>query len=394
MTDIWNDPVETETEGVSADPPAAPSEVVQPEKPEAVDDASEGAEQVIEEEAPAPELPDTPDVKREARRVFMEAQKLGGFETLKEAYDLQSTIQNPEVSAEAKLQALYTAAPRAFDDLKKELFFKYWDNPAQQDTLVQEKFGASAAEIAEALAARGQVAPSPKPTTRIPSEDELAQMTNAEVQEKFREIQASGFIPEIVKEKLTRLEQLEKEFPQLKQQVSSIESQRQAIEQQEIQKLGAEFVQEVMSPVVRMMEEAGLKVLPQDTPEERAWKEEVWNSIYFRTYDDLVNSDTNRALAADIQTFIERKDRTAAWSRLRTVQARAEMAAAKRIPLFTSQRQKQREAQAQILAKDRPPQVAGGQTSLGSQQPQLSGRNVWDDPTEQDKWRDIQAGVA
>ncbi len=413
MDDIWSAPVQTETiEGVQASQPAVtPSEVVEPStetKPETVEQpvvetASEetSTDQVKDETAPDVQgetTPETPDVKREARRVFMETQKLGGFELLKEAHDLQSAIQDPSVDAEVKLQKLYQAAPRAYEELKKGLFFSYWDNPAQQELLIQEKFGASPAEIAEALAARGNVAPSSttpaQATSSVPTSEELAVMSNEEIAQRFQDIQKQQAIPTAVQQKLTRLEELEKQFPQLKSQVDTFAQQQEAAKQQEIQKLGAEFVQEAMSPVVRMMEEAGLKVSPDDTPDEKAWKEEAWDSILTRSYNDLITADANRPLADDIQTFIEKGDRTAAWSKMRLAQARAEMAAAKRIPLYTSQRQQQREAQTSILGKDRLPVITGGQSSLGSTQAQPTGREAWNDPAEAERWKDIASSVA
>ena len=205
MGDIWTDPApEAENTGVvKADPPAAPSEVVE-ETSIGTSTAEESAEapKATAETPPAgeqaaPDLQsettsDTPDVKREARRVFMETQRLGGFDALKEAYDLQTAIQNPELDAKAKLEALYHAAPRAFEDLQKDLFFSYWDNnQAQQDALDRERYGASSQEIKEALAARGQVAPSAEPEYD-PLEDEyVPDAVKAELRE-LRRAQSPG----------------------------------------------------------------------------------------------------------------------------------------------------------------------------------------------------------
>src|ERR1041384_5751516 len=93
--DIWSAPVSPETtEGVTeANPPAAPSEVVEPSK-ETVTAATEqvsstetnasaeaAAEQAVESATTTEsqsEIPDTPEVKRQARKLFFEAKDLGG----------------------------------------------------------------------------------------------------------------------------------------------------------------------------------------------------------------------------------------------------------------------------------------------------------------------------
>lgn len=407
MSDVWNDPAPAETtEGATeASPPATPSEVVEPstetappaEQPSTETNASAGSEgeKVTESattEGQGETGPDESIVKREGRKLFFEVRDLGGEAVFNEAKDIYTSLQSPDLDAKAKLSKIYQAAPRAYEEIQKELFFSYWDNPAQQDALDQERFGVSTAEIKEILSARGQIAPLPTPTqpVSIPTPEELSQMTDEQIAQRFKEFQGSGKLPDEVEAKLQRLDALEKEFPQLKSQVTSFAQQQEAAKQEKVQALGSEFVNEAMSPVVRMMEEAGLKVRPDDSPEEKAWKEEVWETIITKTYNDVMKEP----VADDVQTFVEKLDRSSAWSKMRVVQAKAELAASKRIPIYTSQRQKQRESQTSVLDKDRPPVITGGQTSLGSQQALPTGRDAWNDPAEADRWKDIAQSIA
>ncbi len=406
MSDIWNDnPVQTETEGVEeANPPATPSEVVEPStETETVDtdvvksasDSEQAAEQTTEPQSETPS--ETPDVKREARKVYMETQKLGGFDALKEAYDLQTAIQDHSLDAKTKLEKLYQTAPRAYEDIKKELFFSYWDDPAQQESLIQERFGVSADEIQQVLANRGQVAPSPTTTAppsrpaTVPTEEEIGLLTNEELVQRFKAVQTA--LPADVQAELQRLKDLEKKFPELETKVNSFTEAQETAQKEKVVQLGNEFVQEAMQPVVKLMEEAGLKALPDDSPEEKAWKDEVWDTIMTKTYNDLLNSEANAPLAKDIETFITKLDRTSAWGKMRLAQAKAEQSAAKRIPIYTSQRQAQRDSQTSVLGKDRPPVITGGQGSFGSEQNLPTGRDTWNDPAEAERWKDIAASI-
>ena len=413
MSVDWNAPTPVVVEGVSqeANAPASPSDTVdvadnsqpvteesQITEPEAASEPeTQGTEpdasQQPEQEFRLPkELRDAYDGTKGLREI---AKQVGGEEAVKEAVSLHSALASPDVNAKDRLKAIYQAAPRAYEDIQKELFFSYWDNPAQQDALDRERFGKSTAEIKELLAARGQVAPSSTPQTQptAPTADELATMTNEEVEERFRQIQTQGVIPPEVQEKLNRLEQLENEFPQLKSQVSSFAEQQEAARAEKVTALGQEFLNEAMSPVVRMMEEAGLKVLPDDTPEEKAWKEREWKNVVRDVHDELFLSSANKPLADDIETFITKLDKSSAWSKMRLAQAKAEMAAAKVLSIATAQRQKQRESQTSNLGKDHPPVITGGQSSLGSTQTQPTGRDAWNDPSEAERWKDIASSV-
>jgi len=378
--DIWNDPI---TEGVTeANPPATPSEEVAPaqaEKPviETVEttvetSGSETPKEQVKDEATEPS-PDESVVKREGRRIFFESQKLGGWDQVKEAHELQTALQDPSLDTQAKLQKLYQAAPRAIDDLKRDLFFQYWDNPAQQDIFAKELFGLTVAEAKQRLGAA--VAP---PSTPDLTAEQLDKMTNEEVLQWV----SQRPLPAEVQAKLQKLEELEGRVTKL----SEVQEQ---VQQQKVQQLGQEFVSEAMSPVVRMMEDAGLKVTDTDSPDEKIWKTEIWDTIIQKTYNDLLNSPENKALADDIQHFIEKGDRQSAWAKMRVAQAKAELAASKRIPIYTSQRQKQRDAQTQVLGKERPPLISGGQNSFGTALPELSGAAVWNDASDAERWKEI-----
>jgi len=412
--DIWSAPVSTETtEGVSeANPPATPSEVVEPSTEtetaateqattETNASAEASTEQAVESATTTEsqsEIPDTPEVKRQARKLFFEVKDLGGEAVFNEAKDIYTSLQNPELDAKAKLSKIYQAAPRAYEEIQKELFFQYWDNPAQQELLVKEKFGASPAEIKELLAARGQIAPPSTPeqatqSVTAPTLDELAAMSNEEVLARIEAMKTQGVatkLPDEVQAKLQRLDALEKEFPQLKSQVSTFAEQQEAAKAEKITALGAEFVNEAMTPVVRMLEEAGLRVLPEDPPDEKAWKEEVWDTIITKTYNEVMS----QPVAQDVEAFLKKLDRTSAWSKMRLAQAQAELSASKRLPIYLSQRQKQRESQTSNLGKDRPPVITGGQASLGSSPPLPTGRDAWNDPSEGERWKDIAQSVA
>lgn len=414
MSVDWNTPEPSgETE---ANQPAAPSEVVVPatvetpvvETPATVE--TEGAEKTTSTETPTEPVKDeattetqganSPEesvVKREGRKLFFEAEKIGGPEAVREAISLQAALQDSNLPAEAKLQALYQSAPRAYEDLRKEMFFSYWDSPAQRDALFQDALGqgVTVEKVKELLA--GQVAPSPT-TARVPTEEELSTMSNAEVLQLLKTAQGVPVddveLPDAVKARLAELDQIKKDYPQLKDQVTSLSAERERVQQEQTLRMGQEFLTEAMSPAVKMMEEAGLKVLPTDSPEEKAWKEEIWDTVILKTHKSLTESPENRPLADDIELFITKGDRQSAWSKMRAAQARAELAASKLIPIYTSSRQKQRESQTSVLDKERPPMIPGGQTSFGSQQPELTGRNAWNDPAEQDRWKDIAASLA
>lgn len=403
--DVWNTPTD---QGVTVNQPAeTPSELVAPaaepvvETP--VESKTEGAEEKASTEA-APEQvkdeatsgtdgdqsPAESDVKRESRRVFFKVKdELGGEAFVDEAVTVARTLQSSDADAKAKVQALYQLAPRAFEEVQREVFFSHWDKPGQKDALFADEFGEGVTreKIAEALKYSGHIAPSPAPTTTkaIPTVEELGKMSDDEVVQKFRELQNT--LPPEIQAKLDKLDRLES-------QVSEF-SQAQAQSQQEkAQALGREFVAEMMAPAERLMKEAGLEVLPDDTPEEKAWKEEISNTIRMKTHIQLTQSDENKPLADDIEMFLTKLDRAAAWSKLKTAQARAEMVAAKLIPIYTSHRQQQRDAQTSVLTKDRPPMVPGGQASFGTPQPLPVGRDVWNDRSESERWKDIAQSVA
>ncbi len=390
---IWNEPINVgAVEGdVKADPPAeTPSEEVVPadkaetfentdvettEKP--ASETEKPAEQTQDEatDETSGETPEEPGLKRKARALYMEVQKMGGEDVVREAADLFSAIQSPELDSQAKLQKLYQSAPRAFEGLKKELFFQYWDNPAQQDALFQERFGANAAQIEQAL--KGTVAPSSETTADEEIDD--------------------TYLPDAVKAKLAKVEELEKQVKDLtplKEQVSSFADQKQKDEKAEIDKLGQEFIVEAMSPVVQMMREAGLESKPDDPPEEKQAKDMIWDTIVDQVQRQLLLSPENKPLADDVQVFISKKDRASAWGKMRMAQARAEIAASRIIPVLTAGRQKQRESQTSVLNKEKPPMIQGGQASFGNvTPPQLNGRATWSDPDESQRWKDIAAGL-
>lgn len=409
MADVWNDPAPAETiEGVSEpNQPAAPSEVVEtpsietePAKEPTVETASvpEPAKDEAAAEVPGETTPETSDVKREARRVFMEVQKMGGEEIVKSAVDLATAMQDQSLNAEARVQKLYQTSPRAYEQIRGHLIYSYWDSPAGKDHLLQESFGQGVtAEKVKQLLAGGQIAPSPTPeqpkNVSLPTEEELANMNVAEVAQRFKDV-TEGHVPESVKQKLQRLDELEKEFPELKSKVSSFAEQQEAAREQQTKELGMQFVAEAMSPVERMMKEAGLEVLPDDLPQEKAWKEEVWDTIKLKTYQNLTQSPENKSLADDVELFLSKSDKTSAWSKMRIFQARAEMTASRLIAIYTSNRQKQRESQTSNLGKDHPPVITGGQASFGTPPPLPTGRDVWNDSSDQERWKEIAQSVA
>src|SRR5687767_9984123 len=133
MEDIWNDPVQTETtEGVSeANPPATPSEVVEPSmETEVSAEQDESTETNASAETPSEQVqesattetqgetpPETSEVKRQGRKYFMEVQQLGGEAAFNEAKDIYTSLQDPKLDATAKLSKLYQAAPRAYEEI-------------------------------------------------------------------------------------------------------------------------------------------------------------------------------------------------------------------------------------------------------------------------------------
>lgn len=377
MSDIWNEPQGE----VQVDQPAEPpSELVVPaseageseKESEAVEPSgTEAFEEKTTEQAEVPgeTAPEPSEVKREARRVFMEVQKMGGENAIREAFDLQSTLQDPESSTETKLQKIYQAAPRAYEDLRSQLFYSHLDAPGQKDMVVEDIFGKGVTieKVKELL--EGRVAPSPEPEY----DDE--------------------FLPDSVKAEREELKQLKQQFAEMQTNAEEFSKVQAEIETQKQTALGDEFVTEAMLPSVKMMEEAGLKILPGDSPEEQKFKTWAWNTTFQQVQQELANGKDHKSLADDVRAFIGKLDRDSAWRKLPTMQARAEMETAKLLKIINYNRQKQREAEASVLNKERPPIIAGGQTSFGSNQPFPTGRDTWNDPKEAENWNDIAASL-
>jgi hypothetical protein len=382
---VWDEPV---NEGVTeeANPPAPPSEVVD------VESQSTEEAQITATEAASEPVATTEDEPKESEQEFRLPKELrdaydgtkglrelskqvGGEDVVKDYVDLSSTLLSQELDPADKAQKLYQSSPKAFQSLGEHLIQANWGNPEWKDKLLQQDFGEgmTSEKVQEMKAFYeqfGDSAPLPEYTDGTPedAEERLSPATKA---------------------KLAKLEDLEKKFPELETKVNRFDELQTQAEAEKITNLGNEFVQEAMSPVVRMMREAGLEVTKEDTPDEKEWKQEVWDTVLLKTYKHLTEADANKPLADDIRTFIESLDRGAAWGKMRPAQARAEREAARLLKLYTSQRQQQRDSATSVLTKDRPPQIPGGSPSFGSTQNLPTGRDAWNDPNEAERWRDI-----
>jgi len=97
------------------------------------------------------------------------------------------------------------------------------------------------------------------------------------------------------------------EVEQLRARLQEIEQQQQS---QKIEQLENSTWNEVISPVLQMLDDAGLKILDTDSPEVRADKEYDREKIINQTFDYLMKDPENKVLKDKVMEFIKEGDET------------------------------------------------------------------------------------
>lgn len=266
------------------------------------------------------------------RKYFFQVKEMGGepvFNATREiAADLVSASTDP-VRLANKINDLN---PDAYQQLGSVLLA----------STIKDRFGEDVTfeQIAQALQRPAEAQPEPEPT-----DDEYRNRLN-------------DLSPE-VEARLKRLDELERKFPELETKVGKYD---QVIEQQQqdrIIEFGQTIVTEAMSPLGKLYEDAGLKILPDDSPEEIEAKTEIAQTVYERTYQKVYNDPNNKAIVDETQTGIENQNGLIARKHMLKLQARIEKEAARQIQIFTGKRAQARNLQTEPLTKETPKTVPG-----------------------------------
>jgi hypothetical protein len=142
-----------------------------------------------------------------------------------------------------------------------------------------------------------------------------------------------------------------------------------ATKPKEIEKLKGETFAEIMAPVEALIEEAGLKPLPTDSDQERAYKQWAYKTILRDTFDYLHEDEKNKPRAQKMYEMIDGLDAAGVKYLSATAKILAEDFAGKQIELLTGQRAKTQSKGTEAKKKD-PPKVipsSGAVPAFGNQ---------------------------
>lgn len=338
-----------ENQGVGTEQPAAPSEPAQ-----ITTDAS--ADVVVNSEQPADKVAETVVAsepapteetewiegnefgddqtriaydKKLGRKYFMQVQQMGGdavFDATREiASDLVSASADP-IRLAHKINALN---PEAYQQLGSVLL----------DQTLRDRFGRDVTweQVEQAL--------------RRPAETKEPQPNEDE---------PDPYVDPAIQAQLDELKELKRKFPELETEVGQFKELREQQKQEKIQQFGQTIVTEAMSPLGKLYEDAGLKILPGDTPEEKEWKQYVAETVYEQTYKRVYENPNNKAFVDETQAGIESMNELIARKHMLKLQARAEAEASKLLKLLTGKRTQARNLQTEQLNKETPKFVPGG----------------------------------
>ena len=135
----------------------------------------------------------------------------------------------------------------------------------------------------------------------------------------------------------------------------------------QIEALKQQAFVEVMAPVEALIDEMGLRPKPDDSPEDKAFKEMVVEDTLRATFDHLFENEKNAPKAQKMIEFIENLDKAGVKNLLSTAKVIAHDFAGQRLEIITAQRAKAKTKPTET--KKTPPKVvpsSGGTAAFGN----------------------------
>lgn len=325
-----------ETTGVGTEQPAAPSEPAQVESPidAATSDTSqaENAETVVTSEPVTAEEPEwiepsefgsaddtkIPFDKKAARKLYFQVADMGGEAVFDAVRGIGEDLVSGQPDGVRLAHKIHALNPDAYQQLGQVLL----------DATLEQKFGKGVTfdMVEQALS---------KPA--VPQEETYEDQPQ---------------LPPEVEARLKKLDELESKVGKYDEAIER--EQKQAIA-----KFGDEIITEAMSPLGKLFEDAGLKVLPNDSPEEIEEKSELASAIYERAYKKVYNDPNNKAIVDETEAGIQARNPLLAKKHMLKLQARVEREAIRQIKIFTGRRASARNLQTQNLNNETPQVVPG-----------------------------------
>lgn len=167
------------------------------------------------------------------------------------------------------------------------------------------------------------------------------------------------YVSPAVQAQLDELKELKAKFPELETKVGKYDQVIEQQAQQKVMEFGQTVVEKAMSPLGKLFEDAGLKILPDDSPEEVADKQRLASMIYRETYDAVYNANNNKAIVDETEAGIRSLNPLIAEKHLLKLQARVEKEGAAAIRAATGRRAQARNLQTKPLDNETAKAVPG-----------------------------------
>lgn len=265
--------------------------------------------------------------KKLGRKYFMQVEQMGGEAVFNATREITEDLVSGAPDAVRLAHKIHSLNPDAYQQLGQVLL----------DATLEQKFGKGVTFEMVQQALEKPAVPQDEPETYD---------------------DPTGLSPEI-EARLKKLDELERKFPDLETKVSKYDEVIEREQSQAVEKFGNEIITEAMSPLGKLFEDAGLKVLPNDTAEEVSAKQEIAETVYERAYQKVYRDPNNKAIVDETETGIRNQNPLVARKHLLKLQARIEREAARQIQIFTGRRAQTRNLQTQNLNNETPQVVPG-----------------------------------
>jgi hypothetical protein len=331
--------------GVGTEQPAAPSESAQITVDEAVVNSNESTDQSTEtvvasepasvdeqEWIEGSEFGDEqtriPYNKQLGRKYFMQVEQMGGEAVFNATREITEDLVSGSPDAARLAQKIHSLNPDAYQQLGQVLL----------DATLEQKFGKGVTFEMVQQALEKPAVPESEPFT----DDETEYRRSPEDEAKLK-----------------AYDELMGKFPEVESKANKFGEMLEQQQAEKVEKFGQEIITEAMSPLGKLFEDAGLKVLPNDTPEEISAKQEIAEAVYERAYQKVYRDPNNKSIVDETEAGIRSQNSLVAKKHMLKLQARIEREAARQIQIFTGRRAQSRNLQTQNLNNETPTVVPG-----------------------------------